>query len=348
MMPALFSGVSGLKNHQFRMNVIGNNLSNVNTIGYKYNRVSFADLVYQTIRDASAPQNVGGTNPVQLGLGSFIHSVDTIATQGNLEATGRSTDMSLQGDGFFVVNDGNKNKYSRAGLMELGLRGNLVNPSDGSIYMGWNAINSVVDTSGPVEELSIPVGDVLPAQRTGRMTFNGNLDAAGTLIQGTISETQPLLTSASGATLASTLRNSAGASLGLTTGDTLSITGSVGGVLIAGAPLVIGAGTTLANIAAAVQAALRTVADGALTETAVVQADGSIRVTSDAANAITNLQISVPGNTLANNAFRFPVAIAGGGLTGDTGAATTPRRGGGYSRYPEIVVRRFFGIGRWG
>jgi flagellar hook protein FlgE len=324
MMPALFSGVSGLKNHQFRMNVIGNNLSNVNTIGYKYNRVSFADLVYQTIRDASAPQAVGGTNPVQLGLGSFIHSVDTVNTQGNLESTGRSTDMSLQGDGFFVVFDGNKNKYSRAGLMELGLRGNLVNPSDGSIYMGWNAVASVVDTSGPVEELSIPVGDVLPAQRTGRMTFNGNLDAAGTLIQGTISETQPLLSSAAGTSLASVLRNANGAALGLETGDSMSISGAVGGTLIAAAPLVVGAGTTLADIAAAVQAALRSVADGDLTETAVVQADGSIRVTSDGTHAITNLQISVPGNTLANNAFRFPVAIVSGAGTGDSEALLRP------------------------
>ena len=324
MMPALFSGVSGLKNHQFRMNVIGNNLSNVNTIGYKYNRVSFADLVYQTIRDASAPQAVGGTNPVQLGLGSFIHSVDTVNTQGNLESTGRSTDMSIQGDGFFVVFDGNKNKYSRAGLMELGLRGNLVNPSDGSIYMGWNAVSSVVDTSGPVEELSIPVGDVLPAQRTSRMTFNGNLDAAGTLIQGTISETQPLLGSAGGTTLASVLRNSNGASLGLETGDSMSISGAVGGTLIAAAPIVVGAATTLADIAAAIQAALRGVADADLTETAVVQADGSIRVTSDGTHAITNLQISVPGKTLANNAFRFPVAIVGGAGTGDSGALLRP------------------------
>ena len=324
MMPALFSGVSGLKNHQFRMNVIGNNLSNVNTIGYKYNRVSFADLVYQTIRDASAPQEVGGTNPVQLGLGSFIHSVDTVNTQGNLESTGRSTDMSLQGEGFFVVNDGSRNKYSRAGLMELGLRGNLVNPSDGSIYMGWNAINSVVDTSGPVERLSIPVGDVLPAQRTGRMTFNGNLDAAGTLIKGTISQTQPLLGSAAGTTLATNLRNSSGASLGLEVGDSLSITGSVGGTLIAAAPLVVGAGTTLANIAAAIQAALRGVADGDLTETAAVQADGSIKVTSDTTHAIANLQISVPGNTLANNAFRFPVAISAAGGTGSSDELLRP------------------------
>ena len=318
MMPALFSGVSGLKNHQFRMNVIGNNLSNVNTIGYKYQRVSFGDLVYQTIRDASAPQAVGGTNPVQLGLGSFIHSVDTVNTQGNLESTGRSTDMSIQGDGFFVVNDGNQNKYSRAGLMELGLKGNLVNPSDGSIYMGWNAVNSVVDTSSPVTELSIPVGDVLPAQRTSRMTFNGNLDAGGTLVQGTISDTQSLLASAAGTTLASNLRNSAGASLGLATGSALSISGSVGGTLIAAAPLVVGAGTTLADIATALQAALRSVADGDLTETAAVQADGSIKVTSDGTHAITNLQISVPGNTLANNAFRFPVAIASNGATGSS------------------------------
>jgi flagellar hook protein FlgE len=318
MMPALFSGVSGLKNHQFRMNVIGNNLSNVNTIGFKYNRVSFGDLVYQTVRDASAPQAVGGTNPVQLGLGSFIHSVDSINTQGNLESTGRSTDMSLQGEGYFVVNDGTRNKYSRAGLMELGLRGNLVNPSDGSVYMGWNAVNSVVDTSQPIVELSIPVGDVLPAQRTGAMTFNGNLDAAGTLVQGTIAQTPPLLAFAGGATLATDLRNSSGASLGLTVGTSLSISGSVGGVLMAAAPIVVNAGTTLTSIAAAIQAALRGVADGDLTETAVVQADGSIRVTSDGANAITNLQISVPGNTLANNAFQFPLSIAGGGVTGDS------------------------------
>lgn len=318
MMPALFSGVSGLKNHQFRMNVIGNNLSNVNTIGFKYNRVSFGDLVYQTIRDASAPQAVGGTNPVQLGLGSFIHSVDSINTQGNLESTGRSTDMSLQGEGYFVLNDGTRNKYSRAGLMELGLRGNLVNPSDGSVYMGWNAVNSVVDSSQPIEELSIPVGDVLPAQRTGRMTFNGNLDAAGTLVKGTIAQTPAMLAFAGGATLATALRNSAGASLGLTVGTSLSITGAVGGTLIAAAPLVVNAGTTLTNIAAAIQAALRSVADGDLTETATVQADGSIRVTSDGSNAITNLQISVPGNTLANNAFRFPVSVAGGGITGDS------------------------------
>jgi flagellar hook protein FlgE len=318
MMPALFSGVSGLKNHQFRMNVIGNNLSNVNTIGFKYNRVSFGDLVYQTIRDASAPQAVGGTNPVQLGLGSFIHSVDSINTQGNLESTGRSTDMSLQGEGYFVVNDGTRNKYSRAGLMELGLGGNLVNPSDGSVYMGWNAVNSVVDTSQPIEELSIPVGDVLPAQRTGRMTFNGNLDAAGTLVQGTIAQTPSLLAYAGGTTLATDLRNSAGASLGLAVGTSISISGSVGGTLIAAAPIVVNAGTTLTNIAAAIQAALRSVADGDLTETATVQADGSIRVTSDGSNAITNLQLSVPGNTLANNAFQFPLSIAGGGLTGDS------------------------------
>jgi hypothetical protein len=74
MMPALFSGVSGLRNHQFRMNVIGNNLANVNTVGFKYSRVSFSDLVYQTIRDASAPQSVGGSNPVQMGLGSIPSS----------------------------------------------------------------------------------------------------------------------------------------------------------------------------------------------------------------------------------------------------------------------------------
>lgn len=313
MMPALFSGVSGLRNHQFRMNVIGNNLANVNTIGYKYSRVSFADLFYQTIRDASAPQAVGGANPVQMGLGSLIHSVDVVNTQGNLETTGRPNDLSIQGEGYFVLNDGAQNKYTRAGVMMMGLNGTLVNPSDGLSFMGWNAVNGVIDTTAPLSALQIPVGSLLPAQATTRVTFAGNLNAAGSVTQGTVAETQGLLASAAGGTLATDLRNGQGTLLGLGAGNVISITGSVGGTAIAGASLTINPGTTLNDIAAAVQAALRSVPDGDLTETAVVQADGSILVTSDGGNAITNLQLTYPPNAVFNTAFRFPVSIAAGG-----------------------------------
>ncbi|MBL0350122.1 MAG: flagellar hook-basal body complex protein [Elusimicrobia bacterium] len=318
MMPALFSGVSGLRNHQFRMNVIGNNLANVNTVGFKYSRVSFSDLVYQTIRDASAPQSVGGSNPVQMGLGSLVHSVDVVNTQGNLESTGRNTDLSIQGEGFFVLNDGAQNKYTRAGIMVMGLNGSLVNPADGLNFMGWNAVNGVVDNSGPLTTINIPVGDVLPAQQTTHLTFNGNLNATGNVAQGTISNSHALLAAAAGGTLATGLKNSTGGTLGLNAGDVIAISGSVGGTLIAGATLTVNAGTTLTDVANALQAALRSVPDGDLTETVAVQSDGSLRVTSDGTNNVANLQMTVAGNTLFNNALRFPVNIAGGGLTGDS------------------------------
>jgi len=324
MMPALFSGVSGLRNHQFRMNVIGNNLANVNTIGFKYSRVSFSDLVYQTIRDASAPQSVGGANPVQMGLGALIHSVDIVDSQGNLESTGRSTDMSIQGDGFFVLNNGAQNKYTRAGIMVMSLSGTLVNPSDGLSFMGWNAVNGVVDTAGPVEELNIPVGDVLPAGATSQMTFNGNLDGSGSISKGTISDSHALMASAEGTNIVSSLLNSTGASLGLVAGDTINITGTVGGTAISGASLFVGAGTTLSDIAAALQVALRGVADGDATETVTVQPNGSLRVTSDGSHAIASLQMSAAGRTVFNNAFRFPLSIPGAGATGGSDTIRRP------------------------
>lgn len=318
MMPALFSGVSGLRNHEFRMNAIGNNLANVNTVGYKFSRVSFSDLVYQTIRDASAPQSVGGANPVQMGLGSLVNSVDVVNTQGNLESTGRPTDMSIQGDGFFVLNNGAQNKYTRAGVMVLGPTGYLQNPSDGMSYMGWVSVNGAVDTSVPVAPMRIPVGEPQPAQSTSQMSFTGNLDASGTVARGTIADGHALMARAAGTTLATALRSQAGTAVGLSSGDVIQITGRVGGTSIAGATLTVNGATTLADIAAAVQAALRSVADGDATENAVVTADGAIRVTSDGANDIDNLQLSVSGNTIVNGAFSFPSSIAGGGVSDES------------------------------
>ncbi len=184
-MPSLFSGVSGLKNHQFRLNVIGNNLANVNTIGYKYSRVTFSDLVYQNLRDASAPQNgTGGTNPVQMGLGSVIGSVDMINSQGNLEATGRNTDMAIQGEGLFILGDDTQQYYTRAGNMLMGTDGDLFNPSNGLKYKGWTANNGVINTSGALGNINIPVGQALPAKATTTLTFKGNLDAS-TAVAGT-------------------------------------------------------------------------------------------------------------------------------------------------------------------
>ena len=108
MMRSLFSGVSGLRNHQTRMDVIGNNIANVNTVGFKRSRVNFQDMLSQNFRSATRPQdNRGGTNPMQVGLGMSIASIDTIHTPGSAQNTGKETDLTIPGDGFFIVKNGN-------------------------------------------------------------------------------------------------------------------------------------------------------------------------------------------------------------------------------------------------
>ena len=107
MMKALFAAIAGLQNHITFMDVVGNNIANVNTQGFKASRVTFQDMLTQNISGASAPTaNRGGTNPTQIGLGMSISSVDQIFTQGNLESTGVTTDLAIQGPSFFVVSDG--------------------------------------------------------------------------------------------------------------------------------------------------------------------------------------------------------------------------------------------------
>ena len=109
MMRSLFSGVSGLKNHQTRMDVVGNNISNVNTTGFKSSRANFTDMLSQTLNGASAPtDNIGGTNPKQIGLGSSVSSIDLLFTNGSVQSTGKNTDLALTGNGLFVVSDGNQ------------------------------------------------------------------------------------------------------------------------------------------------------------------------------------------------------------------------------------------------
>ena len=144
MMRSLFSGVAGLKSHQTRMDVIGNNIANVNTVGFKSNRVTFADTLYQTLSGASAPQKtLGGTNPKQIGLGTGVASIDTIFTDGSVQSTGKNTDLCLSGNGLFVVKQGGKTGqpgptyYTRNGAFAFDAEGNYVLPGSGLYVQGW-------------------------------------------------------------------------------------------------------------------------------------------------------------------------------------------------------------------
>jgi len=132
----MYSAISGLKNFQTKLDVIGNNIANVSTYGFKKGRVTFQDLISQQVAGASAPTtNRGGVNPKQVGLGSKVASIDTITEQGNLQTTGRSLDLAISGDGYFVVNDGTSKFYTRAGNFYLDKQGTLVN-SDGLKVQG--------------------------------------------------------------------------------------------------------------------------------------------------------------------------------------------------------------------
>ena len=137
MMRSLYSAISGLKNHQIKMDVIGNNIANVNTTGFKRSRVTFSTMLSQTLKGASAPTTtapiVGGTNPMQVGLGASLGSIDQIMTQGSSQSTGNPTDMMLQGPGLFVLTtNGTDRVYSRSGAFSLDANGNLVDPASGA------------------------------------------------------------------------------------------------------------------------------------------------------------------------------------------------------------------------
>lgn len=178
-MRGLFSGVSGLKNHQTRMDVIGNNISNINTIGFKSSRVTFSDMLSQTSSSASAPNDTtGGTNPKQVGLGSAVASVDLIFTDGSAQATGKNTDLTLNGNGLFVLKKGDANYYSRDGSFEFDENGNFVLPGSGLYVQGWNAIDGNLNTNGATENIVVKSGQAMAGTQTTTADYTGNVNAS--------------------------------------------------------------------------------------------------------------------------------------------------------------------------
>ena len=187
MMRSLFSGVSGLKNHQTRMDVIGNNISNVNTTGFKSGRVTFTDTLNQTLTGASkAAKGKGGTNPKQVGLGSVMSSIDTIFTNGSVQSTGKNTDLCLSGSGLFIVNDSSGTYYTRNGAFEFDEAGNYVLPGSGMFVQGWMAKDGVLPEScsdGNMENIVIPAGKLMASKATEKVKYTKNLDASTPLIK---------------------------------------------------------------------------------------------------------------------------------------------------------------------
>jgi len=179
MMPSLFSAVSGLSNYQTMMDVIGDNIANVNTIGFKGSRVSFATGFSQLLHGADAPSDArGGKNPIEVGLGMRIASIDRLFKQGNFENTGNRTDLAIQGDGFFVVGDSSSQYYTRAGSFQVDATGSLL--ASGGKYHVLGRVadkDGVLTDTSTVQPLTLPFGEKDPAKATTQVKYFCNLDA---------------------------------------------------------------------------------------------------------------------------------------------------------------------------
>ncbi|MDP3488305.1 MAG: flagellar hook-basal body complex protein, partial [Bacillota bacterium] len=179
MLRSLFAAISGMRSQQTKLDVTANNIANVSTTGFKGSRVKFQDMLSQTIRSASAPMGGrSGINPSQVGLGMTIAGIDTIHTQGSLQATGRVTDLAIQGSGLFVVSDGSRNLYTRDGSFGLSLSNELVNASTGLKVMGWMAdSNGQISTQSTLQPISIPIGEKVMTKATSSVALTGNLSS---------------------------------------------------------------------------------------------------------------------------------------------------------------------------
>jgi len=167
---SMFSAISGLRAHQTKMDVTGNNIANVNTVGFKGSQTVFQDTLSQVIRAGGAPAaDRGGTNPAQVGLGVKVAAITTNWTQGATQSTGRSTDFMIEGDGFFVTRGtGGEQLFTRAGSLDFDGTGKLVTP-DGSILQGWMAqADGTVNPNGPIGDLSVPYGQIVAPQASAR------------------------------------------------------------------------------------------------------------------------------------------------------------------------------------
>ncbi|HIC44028.1 MAG TPA: flagellar hook-basal body complex protein [Sulfurimonas sp.] len=190
MLKSLFSGVSGLQSHQIAMDVESNNIANVNTIGFKYSRANFSDLLAQTNQISTAPQgSLGGKNAVQVGLGATVASVTRLHSQGSIQNTDKNTDLAIQGDGFFIISPdgGNTYKYTRSGDFKFDANGNLVD-NNGFISQGWlrDEVTGLVDSTAPIQNIVIAPGLTTPANSSTEVVLKSNLNAGST-----ITESQP-------------------------------------------------------------------------------------------------------------------------------------------------------------
>jgi len=309
MFKSLYSGVSGLAANLTNLDVIGNNIANSNTTGFKSGRVTFNEMLTQTIKSASRPVGggLGGTNPQQIGLGTSVGSIDTNFSQGNFKTTGKKTDLAIQGPGFFVLSDGASRVYTRAGIFGLDSDSILVNPSTGLRVQGNMADATGNIISGPMTDIFIDPSLVVPASPSTTVALMGNLDSASDA-KGTVMQSPSFLVAASDNDLVTSLSAETQGAMGLNVGDVVSINGRVGGSALAAAGVTITDGMTLRQMLDEVQTSLT---NAGLSMTLNVDANGAVSA-SPSGSDVDGFSLTVTGKTEFNTNFAFPSTISDG------------------------------------
>jgi len=233
MANSLITGVSGLQSHQAMIEIVGNNLANLNTVGYKERSAVFSDVLYETLRGGSGgTQGVsGGTNPIQIGTGSVLSSTRTKLKAGSLESTGGDLDLALDGDGYFVVNNGTTNLYTRAGTFQIDKNGLLVDSGTGYPVQRYGTIGETSDDFPSYQtvgksNINIPLGASVPGKATENITISGNLPSSGALPTTQELKSVPLLSGGVAATSSTLLNSLDFATTPYQAGDSITIAGT--------------------------------------------------------------------------------------------------------------------------
>ncbi|MFH2050854.1 MAG: flagellar hook-basal body complex protein [bacterium] len=312
MFKSLYSGVSGLSANLTKLDVIGNNIANSNTVGFKTGRVTFNEMLTQTLRSASRPVagGLGGTNPQQVGLGTQVGSIDTNFNQGNFETTGKTTDLAIQGPGFFILSDGVSNSFTRAGVFGLDSQNYLVNPSTGMKVQGVMADSAGNIGTGPMGDIFIDPTLVVPAQPSSTVQLMGNLDSASDA-KGSIMESPSFLVAATAADVLVDMSGQTDGTLNLNTGDEIRINGRVGGVAVSTDTFTLAEDSSYQDMVDWLNGAM-TAAGQNITFQLDPAGSGALQVTNNTGSDLEGFSLSVTAKTQFNNNFTFPSLIASG------------------------------------
>ena len=314
---SLFTGLSGLDTTQAWMNVVGNNIANADTTAFKSSNVSFSSQFYVTDIASSGPTgDFGGTNPSQAGMGDQVSSITTDFTPGQIQSTGVDTNMAINGDGFFIVQNPNGQSFTRDGTFSLNANHQLVT-ADGSYVQGYGADAQGNIVAGALQNITIPLGNTTMAAATQNVALQGNLNAGGTAASGaTILTSQAFSTSGgtapTGTSLLSSLVSTAVPPVALMhVGDVLTLAGTQGGQDLPSQSFTVTTTSTVSDLENFVNQAL-----GINTS---VSEPGNPTPGTTLQTTGTTAQLTVIGNTGTDNALTLGTQ----GLT-DTTSGTSP------------------------